>query len=126
MTVNIEQKKAIDAVDHTLGYITFDDFVKVDIRAGTIHSAEAVPKSEKLLKLQVYFGEEIGTRTIMAGIAKSYSPENIKGLRVLAVVNLAPRKMMGVESHGMLLAGSLTEGVELAQCLGVRDGTRIG
>lgn len=106
--------------------ITFDDFQKVDIRAGTIVDAEAVPKSEKLLKLQVYFGDQIGTRIIMAGIAKSYDHASIKGLRVLAVVNLAPRKMMGVESHGMLLAGSLSDGISLAQCLGVEDGTKIG
>jgi methionyl-tRNA synthetase len=106
--------------------ITFDDFLKVDIRSGTITKAEAVPKSDKLLRLEVWFGGEIGSRVIMAGIAKSYDPTTIVGLRVLAVVNLAPRKMMGVESHGMLLAGSLTEGVALAQCNSVMDGTRIG
>ena len=89
--------------------ITFDDFLKLDIRVGQIVSAEPVPKSKKLLKLQVDFGTEIGTRTILAGIA---GPDplgrsdslNLEKPKVLAVVNLAPRMMMGIESHGMLLA----------------------
>jgi methionyl-tRNA synthetase len=108
--------------------ITFDDFLKVDIRVGEITKSEAVPKSDKLVKLEVYFGSEIGYRTIMAGIAKSYHVEMLVGTRVLAVVNLAPRKMMGVESHGMLLAGHdpVTGTVTLATCMGVPWGERIG
>jgi len=89
--------------------ITFEDFLKLDIRVGLITAAEPVPKSKKLLKLQVDFGTEIGVRTILAGIA---GPDPVaKSLnlalqkpKVLAVVNLAPRMMMGIESHGMLLA----------------------
>jgi len=91
--------------------ISYEDFLKLDLRVGTITSAEAVPKSKKLLKLQVDFGPEVGLRTIMAGIAgPPLSPEgraadlNLQKPRVLAVINLAPRQMMGVESHGMLLA----------------------
>lgn len=84
--------------------ITFDDFLKVDIRAGHILAAERVPKSDKLLKLTVNFGAEIGTRQILAGIGKDYMPESIVGLRAAFVVNLPPRKMMGLESHGMILA----------------------
>jgi methionyl-tRNA synthetase len=84
--------------------ITFDDFLKVDIRAGLIESAEPVPKSTKLLKLQVDFGD-LGKRQILAGIAMRYQPDMIVGKRAAFVVNLAPRMMMGLESHGMILAG---------------------
>lgn len=83
--------------------ITFDDFLKVDIRAGFITAAERVPKSDKLLKLTVDFGP-LGTRQILAGVGKQYAPENIVRLTAAFVVNLAPRKMMGLESHGMILA----------------------
>lgn len=107
--------------------ISFDDFMKVDVRVGEIVKSEAVPKSDKLLKLDVYLGE-LGTRTIMAGIAKSYDLQGIVGQRVLVVVNLAPRKMMGVESHGMLLAGHdpATGTITLATCPSVPPGERIG
>ncbi len=91
--------------------ITFDEFLKLDIRVGQITHAEPVPKSKKLLKLQVDFGTEIGVRTILAGIAgPPLSPEgradslNLEKPKILAVINLAPRMMMGIESHGMLLA----------------------
>lgn len=84
--------------------ITFDDFMKVDIRCGFITAAERVPKSDKLLKLKVNFGP-LGERQVLAGIGKSFQPEAIVGLSAAFVVNLAPRKMMGLESHGMILAG---------------------
>lgn len=105
--------------------ISFDDFLKVDVRVGEIVKAEPVPKSNKLLKLEVNFGV-LGTRTIMAGIAGHYA--NPVGLRALFVVNLAPRKMMGVESHGMVLAGHdpVTGTVTLSNCDNVPAGTRIG
>lgn len=107
--------------------ISFDDFMKVDIRAGVVINAETVPKSDKLLKLEVNFGNEIGVRTIVSGIAKSYAPEELKDHRVLAVVNLAPRKMMGIESHGMLLAAESALGnIKLASCSFVKPGNRIG
>jgi methionyl-tRNA synthetase len=107
--------------------ISYEDFVKVDIRSGTITEAKAVPKSEKLLELKVYFGSSIGHRTILASLAKSYDVTMIVGLSVLAVVNLAPRKMMGLESHGMILAGYGADGkLSLAICAGVPDGTQIG
>jgi methionyl-tRNA synthetase len=85
--------------------LAFEDFLKVDIRVGFIESAERVPKSDKLLKLQVDFGE-LGKRQILAGIGKSYAPEVVIGRRAAFVVNLAPRKMMGLESHGMILAAA--------------------
>lgn len=106
--------------------ISFDDFLKVDIRVGLVTSAEEVPKSKKLLKLEVNFGA-LGTRTIMAGVAQHYSPTSIVGLKVAAVVNLAPRQMMGVESHGMLLAGhGETDAVYLVTCANVDIGSRLG
>lgn len=106
--------------------ITFDDFLKLDIRVGTVIGAEEVVKSKKLLKLTVDFGLEIGNRTIMAGIAGNYTAETIKGQRVLAVVNLAPRSMMGIESHGMLLASHDSEDkVWLAMPGPVPDGSEV-
>jgi len=89
--------------------ITFEDFQKLDIRVGTIIQADIVPKSKKLLRLAVDFGHELGVRTIMAGIAGGDASSAAVNLtvgkpRVLAIVNLVPREMMGVQSHGMLLA----------------------
>lgn len=105
---------------------TFDDFLKVDIRSGVITKCERVLKSEKLLKLEVFFGPEIGHRTIMAGIGKSYLGD-VTGLSVIAVVNLAPRKMMGIESHGMLLAAGHPNGEVTLICgASCEPGTRIG
>jgi len=105
--------------------VTFDEFSRIDVRAGTIVSAERVPKADRLLRLEVALGE-LGTRTIVAGLAESYTPESLVGRRTLVVVNLAPRKLRGTVSHGMLLAGERSDTVvELASCL-VPDGTRIG
>lgn len=85
-------------VKHQIG---FDDFAKIDLRVGTILSAEKVEKADKLLKLQVLLGFE--TRTIVSGIALHFKPEEIVGKQVTVVVNLAPRKMRGIESNGMIL-----------------------
>jgi len=87
-------------------YIAFDDFIKVDLRVGQILAAEQVEKSEKLLKLRISLGEELGERQILAGVAKSFTPEELVGKKVSVVANLKPRKMMGFESQGMLLAAS--------------------
>jgi len=81
--------------------ISFDDFSKMDIRIGKVLTAERVEKSKKLLKLQVDTG--IDTRTVMSGIAEHFSPEEMVGKQVTILVNLAPRKIMGVESQGMIL-----------------------
>jgi methionyl-tRNA synthetase len=81
--------------------IQYDDFAKLDLRVGTITAAEKVPKADKLLKLQVDLGYE--TRTIVSGIAQHFAPENIIGKQVVVVANLAPRKMRGIESNGMIL-----------------------
>lgn len=80
---------------------TFEDFVKSDIRIGTILEAEKIPKTKKLLKLKVDIGLEV--RTIVSGIAESYSPEEVVGQQVSVIINLAPRKIKGVESQGMIL-----------------------
>ena len=81
--------------------IAFDDFMKMDMRVGTILEAEKVPKSNKLLKFKVDTG--IDQRTILSGIAKHYSPEEMIGKQVTVLTNLAPRKIMGFESQGMIL-----------------------
>ena len=84
--------------------ISIDDFMKVELRIATVLAAEAVPKSRKLLKLRVDVGAE--ERTILAGIAGAYEPEQLVGRRVVIVFNLAPAKLMGIESDGMVLAAS--------------------
>ncbi len=81
--------------------IEFDDFTKVDLRVGTVIEAENIPKSDKLLKLKVDIG--LDQRTILSGISKYYSPDEIINKKVMVLINLKPRKMMGFESEGMLL-----------------------
>lgn len=88
--------------------IAFDDFSKMDIRIGQVLKAERVEKSKKLLKLQVDTG--IDVRTVMSGIAEHFSPEEMVGKQVTILVNLAPRKIMGVESQGMILMASDKDG----------------
>jgi len=81
--------------------MTWEDFSKLDIRVGTILEAEKMPKTKKLLVLKVDTG--IDTRTIVSGIAESFSPEEVIGKKVTVLVNLAPRALRGVESQGMIL-----------------------
>lgn len=88
--------------------ISFDDFMKVDLRVGTILEAEKIEKADKLLKLKVDTGIDI--RTIVSGIAESFSPEEIIGKQVTVLVNLEPRKIRGVESQGMLLLTDKEDG----------------
>ncbi len=88
--------------------IQFDDFAKMDIRVGTILEAEKMPKANKLLILKIDTG--IDVRTIVSGIAESFSPEEIVGKRVTVLVNLAPRNLRGVESQGMILMTNNAEG----------------
>jgi methionyl-tRNA synthetase len=92
----------------TPGQITIDDFTKVELRVAQVKVAERVPKADKLLRLEVDLGTE--TRQILAGIAESYEPESLIGRKVIVVANLAPRKLRGLESNGMLLAGSIEGG----------------
>ena len=86
-------------------HITIDDFAKVDLRVAQVLVAERVPKADKLLRLEVDLGYE--KRQILAGIAQYYEPEKLIGRKIVIVANLAPRKMRGLESNGMLLAASL-------------------
>ena len=88
--------------------VSFDDFTKMDIRLGTILTAEKVEKADKLLQLTVQTG--IDTRTIVSGIAEHYSPEDIIGKTVAVLLNLAPRKIRGIESQGMILMAENEEG----------------
>ena len=88
--------------------ITIDDFAKVELRAATVLEAEKVPKADKLLRLVVDLGEP-QPRQILAGIAQHYAPEEIVGRKIIVVANLAPRKLRGLESNGMLLAASVGE-----------------
>ena len=88
--------------------IQYDDFAKMDIRIGTILEAERVPKSDKLLKLKVEDGT--GPRQILSGIAKHFAPEDLIGKQVTFLANLAPRKMMGLESQGMILMAEDRDG----------------
>jgi methionyl-tRNA synthetase len=82
---------------------SIDDFAKLDLRVAEVQSAERVPKSDKLLRLEVDLGP-LGKRQILAGIGKQYAPEDLIGKRIAVLANLPPRKMMGLESQGMVLA----------------------
>ena len=84
--------------------ITIDDFAKVELRVAKVLVAERIPKADKLLRLEVDLGHE--RRQILSGIAEWYTPEDLLGRRIVVITNLAPRKMRGLESHGMLLAAS--------------------
>ncbi len=90
-------------------YIKIDDLIKVELRVGTIKAVEAVPNSEKLIKMQIDLGE-LGIRQILAGIKKWYHPEDLVGKQGLFVCNLKPRKMAGVESQGMMLVAENESG----------------
>lgn len=104
------------------GTIEFDDFAKVDLRVGLVLSAEKVPKKDRLLRLEVDLGE--GTpRQIVAGIAEHFAPEQMLGKRVVVVANLAPRKLAGLVSQGMILATDVEGGLRL---LGASDDVAPG
>jgi methionyl-tRNA synthetase len=90
--------------------IDYEDFAKIDLRVAKILEAEAVPKSNKLLKLKIDIGEE---RTIVAGIGKDYNPADLVGKKVVIVANLKPAKLMGVESRGMILATDTDQGLTI-------------
>ncbi|QQR88552.1 MAG: methionine--tRNA ligase [Myxococcales bacterium] len=106
----------------TEGHISIDDFFKVELRIGEVKEAERIPKSDKLLKLQIDIGES-KPRQILAGIGKHYEPEQLIGKKLTIVANLPPRKMMGLESQGMVLAASDAEGLSV---LGVDKDLVIG
>ena len=96
---------------NTTPQITIDDFAKVELRVARILVCERIPKADKLLRLVVDLGPEtgMGQRQILSGIAEWYTPEDLIGRKIVVITNLAPRKMRGLESHGMLLAASTGE-----------------
>ncbi len=110
-----------------VGIIQYEDFAKVQLKVGQVLQAENMEKSEKLLRLQVDLGEPSGPRQILAGIAKHYQASELIGRKVAVVSNLAPRKMMGLESNGMLLAASDDSGyLELVSVgAALKPGSRI-
>lgn len=83
--------------------ISWKDFSKIDLRVGLVEEAELVPDSDKLIKLRVDIGSE--KRSIISGIADSYSPEDLVGKKIIVIINLEPKVIRGEESQGMLLAG---------------------
>jgi len=109
-----ESKKAQEPTEESAGLITFDEFFNTTLKVGTVVEAEEVPKSKKLLKLQVDLGEE-ALRQIVAGIKEYYSAEELVGTQVCVVANLKPAKLMGIYSAGMLLAAKDEEGLCLVR-----------
>lgn len=106
--------------------ITIDEFVKIQLKTAKVLSAERVPKSEKLLKLQVSLGEGAEQRQIVAGIGKKYEPEALIGKTIVIVANLKPAKLMGIESQGMVLAAGDSEVRGLVTLLeDVEPGTKV-
>lgn len=104
----VEGQGSEDSYEPIAGEIVYDDFARLDLRIGKVLVAEAVPKSKKLLRLEIDLGFE--TRQILAGAAQQFTPEEITGRKVVIVANLAPRKMMGLESQGMVLMAEDRDG----------------
>lgn len=106
--------------------VTFEEFSKLDLRVGTVVHAEKLSGSKKLIKLIVNLGE-LGQRQIVAGIGDKYDPEFLVGKQIVVVANLAPKKIMGIVSQGMLLAANCDNGlpVLIMPCEAVRDGSKI-
>ena len=105
---NASESQKNDEKQNLKPVIQFDDFAKIDLKVGTILSAEKVAKADKLLKLEIDLGFE--KRTIVSGIALHFSPEQIINKQVVVVANLAPRKMKGIESNGMILMAEDADG----------------
>lgn len=119
-----EAKKEAKPAAAATGEITIDDFAKIDLRVATVIAAERVPKTDKLIKLQVKIGDE--ERTIVSGIAQHYEPENLIGKNVIVIANLKPAKLRGIESRGMVLAASDGEGnLVLADAPGIASGSKV-
>lgn len=123
--IEAQVSKLPASVPEKVELITYDDFMKIQLRTAEVIEAEKVPKSEKLLKLKVRLDNE--ERQVVAGIAKSYGPENLIGKKVVIVANLQPAKLMGLESNGMILAAENSEGGLQVLSLpdNVNSGTRV-
>lgn len=119
-----EAKKEAKPAAAAAGEISIDDFAKIDLRVATVVAAERVPKTDKLIKLQVKIGDE--ERTIVSGIAQHYEPENLIGKNVIVIANLKPAKLRGIESRGMVLAASDGEdNLVLADAPGIASGSKV-
>lgn len=119
-----EAKKEVKPAASAADEISIDDFAKIDLRVATVVAAERVPKTDKLIKLQVKIGDE--ERTIVSGIAQHYEPENLIGKNVIVIANLKPAKLRGIESRGMVLAASDGEGnLVLADAPGIASGSKV-
>jgi methionyl-tRNA synthetase len=128
MTQDVQKKKKpslkSEETESDAGLVTFDDFKKLDLRVAEIKTAEKIKKSDRLLKLTVLAPEE---RTLVAGIAEYYKPEDLIGRQVIMVANLKPAKLMGVTSHGMILAARDEQGRLSLSALaeGVNPGSKV-
>ncbi len=117
-----EKKMETTSENNAKSQIQYDDFAKLDLRVGTITAAEKVEKADKLLKLEIDMGNE--KRTIVSGIAQHFDPNSLVGKQVVVVANLAPRKMRGIESNGMILTAENADGS--LKLLSLQDGTENG
>lgn len=111
----LEEMEAVQAAENVskeqVSEITIDDFSKVSLRVAKVLSCDSVPKSSKLLKLRISLGQE--ERQVVSGIAPWYAPDDLIGKKVILVENLKPAKLMGIESHGMILAADCADGVQV-------------
>lgn len=120
----VEAKKEAKPAEAVAGEISIDDFAKIDLRVATVVAAERVPKTDKLIKLQVKIGDE--ERTMVSGIAQHYEPEALIGKNVIVIANLKPAKLRGIESRGMVLAASDGEGnLVLVDAPGIASGSKV-
>ena len=117
-----KEKKHAEEPNEEKTEIAYEEFQKLDIRIGTVLSAENIKGSDKLLKLEVDIGEK---RQIVAGIAKSHDPAELVGKQVVVMANMKPAKLFGVESRGMVLAGDVDGAVLLQPEKKVKEGTRV-
>jgi methionyl-tRNA synthetase len=117
-----KEKKHAEEVNEEKLEITYEEFQKLDIRIGTVLTAENIKGSDKLLKLEVDIGEK---RQIVAGIAKSHDPAELVGRQVVVMANMKPAKLFGVESRGMVLAGDVEGAVLLLPEKKVKEGTKV-
>ncbi|OGG13384.1 hypothetical protein A2773_06095 [Candidatus Gottesmanbacteria bacterium RIFCSPHIGHO2_01_FULL_39_10] len=105
--------------------VTFADFQKIDFKVGKVVEVEDVVESQNLLRMKVDLGSDYGIRTIFAGVKKWYKPSQLKGKKFIFVANLEPKKMMGSESQGMMLAADTGEPVLIPVNKKVKEGTVI-
>jgi methionyl-tRNA synthetase len=124
-TTPVEERRQGVPGDREDTRLTIDDFMKIELRVAKVLEAEAVPKSKKLLKLRIDVGTE--QRTIVAGIAEAYQPEQLVGRTIIIVANLKPAKLMGIESNGMVLAASPEGGLPTLVAVdeSIPPGTRV-